>query len=504
MSFIDNLMLGLSVALTPSSLGYCLLGSLLGTLIGVLPGIGPVATIAILLPITYGLSPPEAIIMLAAIYYGAQYGGSTSAILVNLPGETSSVVTAIDGYKLARQGHAGVALGMSAIASFIAGCLATLTIAIAAPALGEISLSFRSEDYFSLMVFGLVGSIILAQGSILRAAPMIVLGLLLGLIGADATTGTLRFTLGIPEFADGLSFVSLTIGLFGVTEVIRSLEDPERKDVFKAKIGRLLPDFSDLRFCAGAILRGTGVGSVLGLLPGGGALLTGFAAYAVEKKVARDASRFGNGDLRGVASPEAANNASAQTSFIPLMTLGIPANAVMALMIGALMIKGVTPGPQVITERPELFWGLVVSMWIGNVMLIVLNLPLVGLWIRLLQVDYRYLALAILVFCVIGAYSVTLSIVDLYATIFFAALGYVMYKLRCEPAPLVLGFVLGPQMEEHLRRALLISQGDPTIFVARPISLFFLLASVALLVVIVISAARSQRSPVGPVFAEEP
>lgn len=493
MSFVDNLALGFGVAVSPMSLLYCFLGALLGTLIGVLPGIGPVATIALLLPISFTLSPPDAIIMLAAIYYGAQYGGSTTAILVNVPGESSSVVTAIDGYKLARQGRAGPALGMAAIASFIAGCFATVVIAIGAPLLSDVALKFRSEDYFSLMVFGLVGAIVLAQGSILRAIPMVVLGLLFGLIGSDATTGVPRFTLGIPELADGISFVALTIGLFGITEVIRSLEDTSKRTHFRPSIKSVLPNANEFRQCGGAIARGTLVGSALGLLPGGGALLSAYSAYALEKKLADNPATFGHGDMRGVAAPEASNNAAAQTSFIPLLTLGIPSNPVMALMIGALMIKGITPGPQIVTDRPELFWGLVASMWVGNLMLIVLNLPLVGIWVRLVNVDYKYVSLAILLFCAIGAYSVTLSAVELYSVLFFAVLGYVLYKLKCEPAPLVLGFILGPLMEEHLRRTLLISEGNPAIFFTRPISLSFLIASVILLVVIVIPTIRKRR-----------
>jgi putative tricarboxylic transport membrane protein len=493
MQVIDNLALGFSVAITPTSLLYCFGGAVLGTLIGVLPGIGPVATIALLLPVSFTLSPPDAIIMLAAIYYGAQYGGSTTAILVNMPGESSSVVTAIDGYKLARQGRAGPALGMAAIASFAAGCFATVVIAFGAPLLGEVALEFRSEDYFSLMVFGLVGAVVLAQGSILRAAPMVILGLLFGLIGEDATTGLPRFTFGIPELSDGISFVALTIGLFGITEVIRSLEGKEPRTTFTTTIRNVLPSAADFRHCGGAIARGTLVGSVLGLLPGGGALLAAYSAYALEKQVADTPETFGEGDMRGVAAPEAANNAAAQTSFIPLLTLGIPANPVMALMIGALMIKGITPGPQIITERPELFWGLVASMWIGNLMLIVLNLPLVGIWVRLVNVDYKYIALTILLFCAIGAYSVTLSTVEIYSVAFFAALGYVLHKLKCEPAPLVLGFILGPLLEEHLRRSLLISEGNPMILLTRPISLSFLVASVALLLIIVFPTIRKQR-----------
>ena len=493
MDFIHNLALGFSVAVSPSSLLYCLLGVLLGTLIGVLPGIGPIATIALLLPVSFTLSPPDAIIMLAAIYYGAQYGGSTTAILVNVPGESSAVVTAVDGYKMARRGRAGAALGMAAIASFIAGCIATVVIAIAAPLLSSVALEFRSEDYFSLMVFGLVGAVVLAHGSLARSAPMVILGLLIGLVGEDANSGIPRFDFGLPDLTDGISFVALTVGLFGVSEVIRSLAQPDPPAVFKTKLRGLLPNLHDLRISAASILRGTAVGSVLGLLPGGGALLSSFTAYTVEKKFASNPKHFGAGDIRGVAAPEAANNASAQTAFIPLLTLGIPASPVMALMIGALMLKGVTPGPQVITERPELFWGLVASMWIGNLMLIVLNLPLVGIWVRLVSIPYRYLSLTIMLFCAIGAYSVTHNVAEIYTIVFFGVLGYLLLKLKCEPAPLVLGFILGPLMEEHLRRALLISEGNPSVFFSRPISLFFLLASLALLISVVVPSIRKKR-----------
>jgi len=490
---LANLQLGLSVALGAQNVLYCLFGVLLGTLIGVLPGIGPLATIAMLLPITFTLKPIAALIMLAGIYYGAQYGGSTTAILVNLPGEASSVVTTLDGYQMARQGRAGPALGIAAIGSFIAGCLATLVIAVAAPPLAEIALEFGAAEYFSLMVLGLVAAAVLARGSLLKAIAMIVLGLLLGLVGTDVISGTLRFTVGLSELSDGISFVVVAMGMFGVAEIITNIERSEHRQIFTREVGRLLPSRQDFATSLPAIARGTGLGSLLGVLPGGGALLSSFAAYALEKKLARHPETFGKGDIRGVAAPESANNAGAQTSFIPMLTLGIPGNPVMALMIGAMMIQGIAPGPQVMTQQPELFWGIVASMWIGNLMLVVLNLPLIGLWIRLLTVPYRFLYLAILLFCCVGVFSINNSTFDVLAMAGFALLGYVFVKLDCEPAPLIMGFILGPLMEEHLRRAMLLSRGDPMTLLKSPISGTLLGIAALLLVAVIAPAVRRKR-----------
>jgi TctA family transporter len=452
MELIDNLGLGFQTALTLNNLLYCFIGVLLGTLIGVLPGIGPTATIAMLLPVTFALSPVTSLIMLAGIYYGAQYGGSTTAILINLPGESSSAVTAIDGYQMARQGRAGPALAAAALGSFFAGSVATLVLATLAPALADIALEFGPPEYFSLMVLGLVSSVALAHGSVVKALGMIVLGLMLGLVGTDIYTGTPRFTLGFPELYDGLNFVAVAVGVFGVAEILRNLETERDREVAVKRVTNILPSWSDLKAMSAPILRGTILGSALGILPGGGAILSSFAAYTVEKKLSKTPERFGKGAIEGVAAPEAANNAGAQTSFVPMLTLGIPANPVMALMIGALIIQGITPGPNVATDEPALFWGVIVSMWIGNLMLVLLNLPLIGVWVRLLKIPYYVLFPAILAFSAIGVYSINSNAFDLFAVAAFGILGYVLVKLDCEPAPLLLGFVLGPMLEEHLRR----------------------------------------------------
>ena len=493
MELLGNLQLGFEVALTLQNVLYCFLGVLLGTLIGVLPGIGPVATIAMLLPATFALPPVSALIMLAGIYYGAQYGGSTTAIRVNLPGEASSVVTCLDGYAMAQQGRAGPALAVAALGSFFAGTVATLILATFAPPLAEVAFKFGPAEYFSLMVLGLIAAIVLARGSLIKAIAMILLGLLLGLIGADTNTGQFRFTFGLPQLADGIGFVVVAMGMFGFSEIIANIERRARREVIMAKIISLLPTREDLKASWRAVLRGTGIGALLGILPGGGATLASFAAYTLEKKMARDPSRFGKGAIEGVAGPESANNAGAQTSFIPLLTLGIPANAVMALMVGAMTIHGITPGPQVMTERPELFWGMIASMWIGNLLLVVLNLPLIGIWVKLLSVPYRILYPAILLFACIGVYSLNNSAIDVALALAFGFLGYLFIKLDCEPAPLLLGFVLGPMMEENLRRALLLSRGDPTVFATRPLSLALLLVATALLVIVVVPAVRRKR-----------
>jgi TctA family transporter len=497
----SNLLLGFSVAITPIHLLYALIGVLLGTLIGVLPGIGPVATIAMLLPITFNLSPVAALIMLAGIYYGAQYGGSTTAILVNLPGESASVVTCLDGYQMARQGRAGPALATAAIGSFFAGCVATLVIATAAPPLAEVALKFGPAEYFSLMVLGLVAATVLAHGSLTKAIAMVIFGLLLGLIGTDVNSGVLRFTFGIPELSDGIGFVVVAMGMFGTAEIIANLEQGEKREVFTAKVGRLMPSKDDLKRIWAPILRGTALGSFLGILPGGGALLASFGAYTLEKKVSKNPEKFGKGAIEGVAGPEAANNAGAQTSFIPMLTLGIPGNAVMALMIGALMIQGIAPGPQVMNEKPQLFWGLIASMWLGNAMLVILNLPLIGMWIKLLTVPYRYLYPSILTFMAIGVFSLSNNPFDVLIMALFGILGYFCVKLECEPAPMILGFILGPLMEENLRRAMLLSRGDPMTFFTKPISLGFMIASAVLLIIVALPALRKKREEV---FVEEP
>jgi putative tricarboxylic transport membrane protein len=494
--FVDNLALGFSTALSLKNIGLCFLGCLVGTLIGVLPGVGPIATIAMLLPVTFGIDPTGALIMLAGIYYGAQYGGSTTAILVNIPGEATSVVTTLDGHQMARQGRAGVALGIAAIGSFIAGTIATLVIAALGAPLTKLALLFGPAEYFSLMVMGLVFAVVLARGSLPKAIAMIVLGLLLSTVGTDLETGQERLTFGIAELSDGVDFAVLAMGIFGFAEIIRNLENPETRDVVRGKIGRLLPSKDDFKQALPPILRGTGLGAVLGILPGNGAVLGPFASYTLEKKIAKEPSRFGRGAIEGIAGPEAANNAGAQTAFIPLLTLGIPPNAVMALMVGAMTIHGIIPGPQVVTKNPQLFWGMIASMWIGNLMLLIINLPLVGLWVRLLKVPYSLLYPAILLFCCIGIYSINNSTSDVMFTAFFGLVGYALLKFGYEPAPLLLGFVLGKLMEEKLRQALILSRGSFATFVERPVSGGLLLVAAIMLVIALLPAIRKGRDEV--------
>jgi len=493
MDFLSHLTTGFSVAAAGLNILYCFIGVLLGTLVGVLPGIGPVTTVAMLLPFSFTLPPESALILLAGIYYGAQYGGSTTAILVNIPGEASSVVTTLDGHKMALAGRAGPALGIAALGSFFAGCVATALIVIAAPPLAAIALQFGPAEYFSLMVCGLVAAVVLATGSVIKAIAMVVLGLLFGLVGTDINSGVRRFDFGITGLADGIEFVALSMAIYGLAEIAVNLERREASGQVTTAIGRVWPSWQDIKHCIPAVLRGTGLGSLLGVLPGGGALLAAFAAYTLEKKVAKPPRHFGNGDIRGVAAPESANNAGAQTSFIPMLTLGIPSNPTMAMMIGAMMIHGISPGPRVMTDRPGLFWGIIVSMWIGNLMLVVLNLPLVGIWVKLLRLPYRFLFPSIVVFCCIGTYSVNSSITDIYVMAFLALFGYCCIKLDCEPAPLILGFVLGPLMEENLRRALLISRGDAMVLLQEPISLAFLLVSAGLLLIVAMPTIRRKR-----------
>ena len=493
MDLVANLWLGFTTAASAINLLYCLVGVFLGTAIGVLPGLGPVATIAMLLPVTFGLPTVTALIMLAGIFYGAQYGGSTTAILVNLPGESSSVVTALDGYKMARQGRAGVALATAAIASFFAGTVTTFLIALAAPPLSEVALKFGPADYFSLMVLGLVASIVLASGSLLHALGMIMLGLLLGLVGTDVNSGMARFSFDTPEMADGINFVVVAMGVFGLGEIISNLQDEHERTLAMTKITSLMPSKEDFKRIIAPTLRGTALGSALGILPGGGAMLSSFSAYSLEKKVSRNRKEFGKGAIEGVAAPESANNAGAQASFIPMLTLGIPSNPVMALMIGALIMHGIQPGPQVMTEQPALFWGLVASMWIGNLFLLVLNLPLIGLWVRMISVPYHFLYPAILVFCAIGVFSLSNTTFDVYLMALFGVLGYIFRKLDCEPAPMMLGFILGPMMEEYLRRALLISKGNAMVLLTRPISATLLIVSAVALVIVLLPALRKKR-----------
>ena len=500
MELFDNLGLGIETALRFENLLYCLIGVALGTAVGVLPGIGPTATIALLLPITFNFEPVSALIMLAGIYYGAQYGGSTTAILINLPGESSAAVTAIDGHEMARKGRAGAALATAAIGSFFAGTVATVVLALFAPPLAAIALTFGSPELFALVVLGLIASIALARGSTIKALAMIVLGLLLGTVGQDTYTATPRFVFGIRELYSGINFVSVAVGMFGVAEILKNLEDERTRKLITHTIAGLWPTRDDFRRIVGPILRGTALGSALGILPGAGHVLASFGSYSIEKRISRRREEFGHGAIEGVAGPESANNAAAQTSFIPLLTLGLPAHPVMALMFGAFIIHGITPGPTVIDREPALFWGLIVSMWIGNFFLVLLNLPLIGIWVKMLTIPYRILYPAIIAFATIGTFSIGLNAWDVFMIAFFGVLGYVLIKLGCEPAPLLLGFVLGPLLEDHLRRSLIISRGDLTIFVERPVSAVLLLIAVAAFAFAVLPSIRRRREVV---FAEE-
>jgi len=495
--FVDLKIAFLNITIPfPMNIFLCFVGAMVGTLIGVLPGIGPLATIAMLLPITFGLPPVGALIMLAGIYYGAQYGGSTTSILINIPGESSSVVTALDGHQMAKQGRAGPALAIAAIGSFIAGCFSTILVAALGVPLTALALKFGPAEYFSLMVLGLVFAVVLARGSVLKALAMILMGLVMSTVGSDIETGQSRMAFDIPELADGIGFVVVAMGVFGYAEIMRNLETTESREIVQAKITGLMPTMKDLKDSAGAIGRGTILGSILGILPGGGAVIASFAAYTFEKKISKNPERFGHGAIEGVAAPESANNAAAQTSFIPLLTLGIPPNAVMALMVGAMTIHGIVPGPQVMTKQPELFWGLISSMWVGNLMLVIINLPLVGLWVRLLRVPYRMLFPAILIFCAIGVYSVNNAPADAVMVAAFGLVGYWLVKHDFEPAPMLLGFVLGPLMEENLRRAMLIARGDPSTFLTRPISGVLLALAMLLLVLALLPMIRSKRDEV--------
>ena len=496
MDLITNLIHGFAVAMSPTNLLLCLIGTLVGTLIGVLPGIGPLATIAMLLPITFGLPPVGALIMLAGIYYGAQYGGSTTSILINIPGESSSVVTTLDGHQMAKQGRAGPALAIAAIGSFFAGCVSTVLVAALGAPLTSVALLFGPAEYFSLMVLGLIFAVVLAKGSILKAIAMVLAGLLMSMVGSDIETGQSRMAFDIPELSDGIGFVVVAMGVFGFAEIMRNLEQTATREIVQAKVTGLMPTLPDLKAASGAIGRGTIIGSILGILPGGGAVIAAFAAYTFEKKMAKDPSRFGRGAIEGVAAPESANNAAAQTSFIPLLTLGIPPNAVMALMVGAMTIHGIVPGPQVMTKQPELFWGMIASMWLGNLMLVVINLPLVGVWVSLLRVPYRLLYPSIIVFCCIGIYSINNSPTDVVIAAIFGLFGYWLNKHDFEPAPLVLAFVLGPLMEENLRRAMLIARGDATVFLTRPISAGLIAVAAGLLVIAALPMIRKRREEV--------
>jgi len=496
MDIIHSIGLGFAVALQPVNLLYCFLGVFIGTLVGVLPGIGPVGAMSLLLPVTFQTTPEAAVIMLAGIYYGAMYGGSTTSILVNIPGEAASVVTCLDGYQMARQGRAGPALGMAAFGSFIAGTAAIVGLMLLAPPLSRFALKFGPAEYFSLMVLGLCILIYLAHGSMAKALLMAAFGVVLGLVGLDAITAQPRLTFGRMELVDGVGLVPIVMGLFGIAEVLFNIESVLKRNILKSSISGLLPTRQDWRDSAGPLARGSVLGFFLGILPGGGAVISSFLSYALEKRVSRHPERFGHGAIEGVAGPEAANNAAAGGAFIPLMTLGIPPNVVMAMLMGAFIIHGVQPGPLMMTQKPELFWGVIASMYIGNIMLLILNLPLIGIWVQVLRVPYRILFPLILLFCLIGVYAVSNTVFDIYIMVLFGVVGYLMKKFGYEPAPLVLAFVLGPMLENNLRKALILSQGDFSTFVTRPLSAIALLLALALLLSPLIPRLRGKREAI--------
>jgi putative tricarboxylic transport membrane protein len=488
----SHLAFGFSIAFSLQNLAYCFIGVVLGTLIGVLPGIGPLVAIGMLFPITFHLPAVSALIMLAGIYYGAQYGGSTTSILINLPGESAAAATCLDGYQMARQGRAGPALAVAAAASFFAGCVGTLLVALFGPPIAEWALHFGPWEYASLMVMGLVAAAAIVQSDVVKGLAAVTLGLLLGLVGADVNSGMMRYTFGFLDLADGIGFTVIAVGLFAVAEVVRNLAAKEPAEIFVRNIVHVMPTAQDLKTSSWPTVRGTAVGALFGVLPGSGPALPSFLSYILEKKIAREPARFGKGAIEGVAAPEAANNAAAQTSFIPMLTLGIPASPTMALMMGAMIMQGIAPGPQVMTTNPELFWGVIASMWIGNLMLVVLNVPLAGVWARLVMVPYRWLFPAIIMLCCVGTYSVNNNPFDVYLCALIGALGYVLLKLECEPAPLVLGYVLGPLLEEYFRRAMLLARGDPTVFFTRPLSLAFLIATGVILAAVIVPAGRKR------------
>ena len=496
MDLVASLAMGLQVAVTPINLLYCLLGVTLGTAIGVLPGVGPIITISLLLPLTFGLTPEASIIMLAGIFYGAAYGGSTTSILVNLPGEASSAVTCIDGHQMARQGRAGAALAVAALGSFFAGTVGTLLIALAGPPLAGIAMRFGAAEYAALVFVALLSTAAMTRGGVVKGIGVALLGMIFGTAGSDVSTGMFRFTFGIPELRDGVQFAVLAVGLFAVAEIIGNIGAPQGEAVSSKNIGRLWPSRDDFQRSWRAVLRGTGVGALLGVLPGAGLAMSSFTAYMVEKSASKTPDRFGKGAVEGVAAPEAANNAASQTAFIPTLLLGVPGSPTMALMLGAFMIHGVQPGPRMMGDHPELFWGLIVSMWLGNLLLVILNLPLIGLWVRLLRVPYHWLYVFVLAFACVGVFTMGSSSFDIYSLVFFGALGYLLKAAGCNPALFILGFILGPMFEENFRRAMTLSRGDPMVFLERPISLTFVLIGVAVLLATTTSFVRRGRAEV--------
>jgi len=494
MDIFSNLALGFEVAFTPMNLLYCMLGVTVGTMVGVLPGLGPAPTITMLLPLTFSMSPEAALIMLAGLYYGAQYGGSTSAVLLKLPGEPTSIVTCLDGHAMAKKGRAGAALGLCAIASFIAGTIGTMVVAFVSPPLTRFALSFGPYEYFSLMALALVASVVFSSGSLLKAVAMVILGMLLGCIGTDMTSGVQRLTFGTLHLQDGLSFAVIAMGLYGFGEILSNLQARDDRNVMDTKITRIMPTRNELKEATPPALRGTALGALFGVLPGTGAILASFMSYALERRLTRKPKEFGNGAIAGLAGPEAANNAAAQTAFIPLLTLGLPGSAVSALIIGALTMQGITPGPQVMSDKPGLFWGLIASFWIGNLLLLIINLPLVRIWVLMLKVPYRMLYLAILAFACIGIYTINFSILDVVVAAFFGFAGFAFRRMECDLTPLLLGLILGPMIEDNLRRAMLLARGDWTVFLYRPLSVAMLLATLALLAITLLPRVSSKRA----------
>jgi putative tricarboxylic transport membrane protein len=503
MDIFAHAMMGFQVALQPANLFFCFMGVLIGTLVGVLPGLGPVAAMSLLLPSTFHVSPVSAIIMLAGIYYGAMYGGSTTSILVNIPGEAASVVTCLDGYQMARKGRAGPALGIAAFGSFIGGTLSIIGLMFMAPPLAEMALQFGPPEYFTLMLLGLIILTFLASGSMPKALMMAAFGLFLGLIGMDIMTATPRFTFNLYFLMDGVGLVPVVMGLFGVSEVLLNVEARIKQDVFQTKIKGLLPNLKDWRDSSWPIIRGSVLGFFLGILPGGGAVISSFVSYGVEKKCSRHPEKFGTGAIEGVAGPETANNAATGGAFIPLLTLGIPANAVMAMLLGALIIYGMQPGPMLIKQHPDLFWGVVTSMYIGNAMLLVLNLPLIGVWVKILKIPYPILFPLILLFCLIGVFSLNNNVGEIGLMLFFGGVGYLMKKFNYEAAPLVLALVLGPMMENALRQSLIMSNGSVSIFFTRPISLAIVLVVLALLLLPLLPWVKRKREVIAEIAEDE-
>lgn len=494
MDLIGSLAMGLQVAVTPTNLLYCLLGVTLGTAIGVLPGVGPIITISLLLPLTFGMPPEASIIMLAGIYYGAAYGGSTTAILVNLPGEANSAVTCLDGHQMAKGGRAGAALAVAALSSFVAGTIGIMLIAAVGPPLALIAMRFGAAEYAALVFVALLTTAAMTRGGVIKGVGVAVLGIIFGLAGSDISTGTFRFTFGVPELRDGFDFAVLAVGLFAVADIIGNIASPQQRLAVSGTVGRLWPTRDDFRRSWPAVLRGTGIGSALGVLPGAGLAMSSFSAYMMEKNVAKEPDRFGRGAIEGVAAPESANNAASQTAFIPTLLLAIPGSPTMALMLGAFMIHGVTPGPRMMTEHPQLFWGLIVSMWVGNLMLVILNLPLIGLWVRLLRVPYHWLYVFVLAFACVGVFSMSSSFFDIFTLVFFGVLGYLLKAANCNPALFILGYILGPMFEENFRRAMMLARGDFMVFLERPISLTFILIGAAVLLATTTSFVRRGRA----------